>query len=373
VKRWIAFLDDSHSGGRLSDENFDPIPTARDGFTPMTGTGGFVLPGRNEASLRRDLEKLRRRIQKHLALSDPPIIHMRQLWGKRPPRDKGKNPFVGIDPETRFRWCREALELIDGYMRDGQMRLIGARLVIPDQQHENLEIHTTARARAEQRVLYAHYGSTLRKFYDILLNPLPSMIGAELFRLSRFARQQGATIEFTYDQSSASKGFSLLESFAVARSAGLIDRVHAVREEGCRTEPLLQLADVIAYCLQRMRTARYFREHDHGLERLLWGLALETIPDTHQEPISRVQSLSASSMCHYDYALQVLKNTDPAWAAEHLVSPAEMLQHMLAGGYPIRMLRDETLIAHGYDPQALTKQDPIQTNDKRPADRWPPV
>ncbi|MBI0447209.1 hypothetical protein, partial [Deinococcus sp. DB0503] len=103
----IFYLDDSHSGGRILDKNFQPLPTSPSGLRPYSNSGGIIIRPTQHDLVIDEFEHLLGRIASQLSLTDLPVFHMRQLWGKNPPRDKGKNPFFEMDYNDRFYWCRQ--------------------------------------------------------------------------------------------------------------------------------------------------------------------------------------------------------------------------------------------------------------------------
>lgn len=328
-KRFRFYVDDTHSGGRILDRNFQPIITGQDGLRPILCTTGLLIEKNNEARFFAGLDLIRENYARHIGSNSLPIIHMRQLWGKHPPYDKGKNPFSPVDFETRFKWAREILEYISDE-NNGCYAYINGTENIDARQAFFATFHSSDMMRNEFAILSQKFGRHLGGFYDVILNPLPETIGGIMANADLVVGELNGEVEFIYDQSEASKGFDLLESYKIARDSGHLTNTTSVIASNTRNHTGLQCADVIAYTQQRKKYAEYKGVNDAGLNALLKDVFIP-FTSVHENESGRTalqDSYNAAIMLHYELGIQTLRKVDPAWVLENMYSPAEIMDRL---------------------------------------------
>lgn len=244
---------------------------------------------------------------------------MRQMWGKNPPKDKGKNPYVDVPFEKRFEWCRKAFFILSDQSNKGRLKLNGTSIHIPTMQKDYMHIFSFEDLKLETNILSEHFGSGVNKFYDILFNPLSGLIAANIIAINKFCRSRNDLFRVVYDATHGSKGFHLVEAMNFCKKKNHLDRLLDIRDGECRSDELLQLADVTSYTLQRRRMEIESRTTDVGFRRLVEGIQPVFIPisEKHKNDLSPAALVSTLVL---QYAFEYLRQIDPLWVNTYALS-----------------------------------------------------
>ena len=326
------YADDTHSGGRILDNKFDIVPTGKNGLRPFTFCTGMLIESKRESQFFSGFNEIRGRFAQYLRMSDLPIIHMRQMWGKNPSDGPQKNPFYYVDFNTRFLWAREILEYLCDEGREG-FGFSGGSLDLSVIQSTSYQFHRSETMKNEHEILKTKFRHHIKEFYDIILNPLPFGIGSLMVDLDSYLNKKGGRATFIYDSPEGSKGFDLLESYDIARNAGYLSNIEKVVPSTTRRHVGLQCADVIAYIQQREKHAIEFNTHDDGIFRLMNGLAIPIFMEDNPRRQNHLKKdlISVATMLHYELGIYSLKKLDPSWVEQNMYSPAEIMRRFRTG------------------------------------------
>lgn len=339
---WNTYIDDSHSGGRIVDADFQPIPTSLSGFTPCSGVGSITIRATKEHKVLKELNRIRKTIQKELLLSDLPVLHMRQMWGKNPPKDKGKNPFRVAPMELRFFWIRQLAEMLSDLSHDGIVYMMGTGMRIEVQQEDFISIFSASDNQKEVLILEREFPGFIQKFYDLLFNPLPGMILKNLAAVNDFCYQRRDAFNATYDVTQGSKGIGVSTAFEFIRKERNFQKLLMLSEGNTRDQPLLQLADFASYFLQRQRTAVYTKTPDLGVGQLLSGTDIQFLPmgEYMHEELGHKASVSAFTV---GFAFDLLRNENPEWVDKYAIPLDEIYRIGVELDRPAHLLNAQAI------------------------------
>lgn len=348
-KRFNFYVDDTHSGGRILDSEFKKIRTGQDGLRPILYVSGLLIEENKEAGFFEGFNALRKKYADFLGMHHLPIIHMRQLWGKNPPHDKGRNPFSGVDFDTRFKWTREIVEYLCNARRHGAVGFVSLHINIDEQQVGDVEFYNSELIKRECEILKNKFGGRIRDFYNVILNPLPRSIAESMIDVDHLCKNLDGNVTFFYDYSEGSKGFDALKSYDVARKLGYLKNTRSVIPTNTVTHVGLQCADVVAYVQQRRTYAEYTRQSDAGIDRLMKGLhfPFETAENTLEGLQAVTLAKGVGVMLHFELGVQVFRKSDPEWVEKNMYTPSELLarlngkQGFLNSAKGINLVRDE--------------------------------
>lgn len=341
LKPIFLYLDDSHSGGRILDQDFHPILTSKDGLRPITNVGGVAIHPKNYDKIVEEFHSLRLKLSKEVGANDIVNFHMRQLWGQHPPYDNGKNPFFNLSYERRFYWCRALGELVSRHA--DSIKSFSYMADIVEMQNRRSAFYRRNDIYSSNQIILEHFKKKAKAYFNIILNPLPGLIGYSLALFGEIAEANKFRGIFVYDTSEASKGFDALDSYTIARQEGLLTSVEKVISGTCSSEPLLQLADFISYTQHREIYAKHVGSFDIGLNRLVAGLRFQGVDWSNSPAHSskRTKAAAISTMLHYELRIQQLRILDPNWVEEYMLSPKELMVSLLQSDQGVNIIRPE--------------------------------
>lgn len=331
-KNFHTYIDDSYSGGRILDKNFDKILISNDGLRPVINTGGLIIKQSKVRHANEKLHNLREVLRRELGIQDLPIIHMRHLWGARPPKDKGKNPFADVDFETRFKFARAAVELIQTLCANGDSFTISTIQSTSEIMESSFVFHNSSDGVLQNQKINGKFGKKSKEFYDIILNPLPRLIALDMGKAEMVTAALGGKNHFFYDSPESSKSFNVTESFEIARSINMLADTISVTGTSVSETPLLQLADVVSYLNHRKAAANRSGKADEGVDRLLAGIRWpqKTFPMSANSDARSKKIRAVAAMLHYELGVTELKKLDADWVSAHLLNPEDLMQRVLA-------------------------------------------
>ena len=334
-KNFHTYIDDSWSGGRVLDKNFQKLIVSNDGLRPIINAGGLIVKVSHVQNLNDRLTLLRGKIASELGVSELPELHMRQLWGARPPHDGGKNPYVGVDAETRFKFAKWAVDLISEFCLARRTYIVQASGYTSEIIDSHYNFHASEEGKRQNSLIIGHFGGRSKNFYNIILNPLPGLIAQAMIRSENTARTLGGLNHFFYDAPESSKSFDITASFAIARSIRVLDSTVSLKATNTRETQLLQLADVVSYISHRRTYSTQLGNVDIGIEKLMAGHKWHEreLPNNRNTESVLRNCHSVCLMLHYELGVEELKKIDAAWVAKNLLDPRELLQAALAS-YP---------------------------------------
>ena len=274
----------------------------------------MIIEKKNEDQFFSGFDKLRKKYADYFSgIQDLPVIHMRQIWGKNPPYDKGKNPFSSVDFETRFLWSREVLSYLVDTKRNGLFSYMSGTFDVVESQKVDAEFFQSEMMQNEQNIIRERFRNCTKEFYQIVLNPLPFTIARTMTHVDLVVRNLNGTVEFIYDQSEGSKGFDVLTSYQIAKNTGFLKNISKVIPSTTRQHIGLQCADVIAYIEQRKNYANYMSEVDEGLNRLTSNIRVPFISfnNNAKDRIEFREARHIAMMLHYELAVQTLREQRP--------------------------------------------------------------
>lgn len=340
---WNTYIDDSHSGGRVIDKKFQIIPTSSNGFTPWSGTGSVTILASKEKKILSEIDLLRKKIKRELTLEDLPILHMRQIWGKNPPKDKGRNPFIIASYDQRFQWVREFAELIADLSSSKIIYPHGTGVYIELIQEEYLKHFFGVRGKIEFSILERRFPKDIHKFYDILFNPLSALIIKNIAAVNNFCLKRGDMFNAVYDSTHGSKGIHTNTALDFCREKRHLDRLISIQEGNTRQQPMLQIADFVSYLLQRFRMERHKREEDVGVRKLLYGVNFEFLNIDESFRYDRAVH-STLAIFAIEFAFDYLRSIDRVWVDENMASMEKIYKNGAESDGSIHILKDEAII-----------------------------
>ena len=249
------YLDDSASHGAILDEGFESIPVQENGLIAVSTVGGIVVKRNAEARIIREIDSLRYRIQKSLALDDLPPLHMREMWGSTK-ADK-KSPYFLATKEQCFRWVRAAYDIIFKYGELGLLKTCGVALEIPQAQEVLLQHYLTEDIQIENEIIRTVFPKAADDYYNIVLNPLWRGIMNMIAIGNYYSETRHHNLDIYYDTSQSSKGFATSQGMQMLREVGHFPRIKTIEEASPKTSSLMQLADVAQYNFFRKKLIEY--------------------------------------------------------------------------------------------------------------------
>ena len=323
------YLDDSASHGAVLNKRFQVIETSNNGFMPVSTAGGIVVQRKHERQIVRDIEALRREIQKVLRTDFLPELHMREMWGKDI-RKYRNNPFIPVSMEQRAKWVRSAYDIIFKYGKQGILRTCGASLEISSAQDAFKQHYESEDGRDEYEIIRKYFPKATKQHYDVALNPLCRNITNMLAVANYFCVVEETTMDIYYDTSHASKGFSTSEGMKILRENGHFPLITGFEESTPHQLSLLQLADVAQYNFFRKSLMAFRRKNklpnatDEGMDAVRRGRDTAAIAIRGPHPNLQLYSMHENqfAMLHTAYAAEKIREEYPKEMCDlYLVNP----------------------------------------------------
>ena len=262
MAEYVIAFDDSGGDTRFKDGMIAPVPSSKHAAC----IAGVMIRKDRYPSFRERWQELCAEIAQELGVESV-IIHLHQMYGRSlPTKYKGRpNPFAnkGGNPRLPFEktvlYLKRAAEIFQSYANERHTAISLTVGMTPIQYFEGtMQYFCDPQFFAEMRFIREHrhirrkptvYSRYIRKAFSILL-PNWSHLIMKFDQLLHLTRQ--STAELVVDGFHAVEGTDHKEYLETVRQVVGLDYITSVRRStNLADEPLLQLADLVAYMRRR--------------------------------------------------------------------------------------------------------------------------
>lgn len=375
MAEYVIAFDDSGGDTRFKDGMIAPVPSSKQAAC----IAGVMIRKDRYPSFRERWQELCAEIAQELGVESV-HIHLNQMYGRSlRTKHKGKpNPFANQDgtPRLPFEktvlYLKRAAEIFQSYANERHTATSLTVGMTPIQYFEGtMQYFCDPQFFAEMRFIREHrhirrkptvYSRYIRKAFSILL-PNWSHLIMKFDQLLHLTSR--STAELIVDGFHAVEGATRRDHLETVRRVVGLDYITSVRRStSLADEPLLQLADLVAYTRRRYFDAESgiaTKRDEHALA--IYGCTVGTGFD--KKRIDRLETglsmrkknwRASALTLSYTLAREHAESVDPEFAQKHLVSDEEF--HRRAEDYyksPIRgpgvsVLKDPS-VADVYRPK----------------------
>lgn len=375
MAEYVIAFDDSGGDIRFKDGMIAPVPSSEQAAC----VAGVMIRQDRYPSFCECWQKLCAEIAQELGVESV-AIHLSQMYGRSLPLGiEGKpNPFADKEgnPKLPFEktvlYLKRAAKIFRSYANEKNTATSLTMGATPDKYSEDTsQYFSDPQFAAEMRFIREHrhirrkptvYSRYIRKAFSILLPSWSHLI----MRFDQLLFLTGqSTAELVVDGFHAVEGTNRKDYLETVNRVIGLDYITSIRRStGLANEPLLQLADLVAYVGRRKFEAenRILRRDEHALA--IYGCTVGEGFDRNR--IARLEvglnmrktNWRAKSMTlSYTLARKHAELVDPEFVQNHLVSEGEFYQRAEAlykqptsGGAGVSVLKDPS-VADTYRPK----------------------
>lgn len=352
----MAAIDDSGIPKPVCDWRGNEVPSD----FPYVCLAAILLSEDRATELEGRWTHLRTRIRRKLHLPNHaplPPIHMRWMWGKKPPVAKGKNPYVDAEFRDIRGWLVDARNIIQSLLNDCQGAAVYSEVRLRSAFFADQTGYYRDPAFAQELAFLQNHktggkqGCLYKIYHSITSSPIVRLLAIMLWRLEEDLAPLGATVDVYVDKFASSNGIDAAAVLATSQQLARLIHVKSMNQvpeySGSAT---CQAADMIAYSINRIGLIGNNKiEPDARFQEIFWPL-VNSARSLSNHPVTKSADIPygafQSTLCVvYALARHELEKRDWQFVDENLVEVREFHERAISragtDSTGISILKDE--------------------------------